>query len=104
MERFRREDHESFEAVKVYEEENGTVPTPELLKAGFEEHHLLDGPTAPIWNGFLGIYNECYESENSHPDEVPSDSGNNDESDFEPDSGTFQAIASFIPYKLLSID
>jgi len=29
MERFQREDHESFAAVQAYEEEKGTVPPPE---------------------------------------------------------------------------
>jgi hypothetical protein len=74
------------------------------MKAGYKKFELLDGPTAPIWNCILGLYNECYEYENAHPDEVPSDSGNSEVSNFEPVSGTSEAIASFIPNELLSIN
>lgn len=74
------------------------------MKAGFEKNHLLDGPTAPIWNCILGLYNECYEYENAHPDDVPSDSGNSDISNLEPVSGTLEAIASIIPFELLSVN
>jgi hypothetical protein len=61
MERFHREDHESYNDVKEYEEQNGTVPSPQQLRDQFTNQHLLDGPTAPIWECFLQQYGQCFE-------------------------------------------
>jgi len=70
QDRIEREDHQSFLAVQDYEKANGNVPTPELLKEGFEKQHMLDGPTAPFWNCFIEVYTKCYTSSNDENSEL----------------------------------